>query len=148
MHKIDNILIIIIFILTSLLFYFLKLDYNDVFYSNVITYLSISFGFIITSLSILYNSEYIKKLYKNKDYESNTLTVLHRLGRYYKINIYYSIFLILHFIILNQITQKYTFIQNMEFINLPLLFCNTFITLVLMKFFIKLIDVNIIAFEQ
>ena len=70
MHKIDNILIIIIFILTSLLFYFLKLDYNDVFYSNVITYLSISFGFIITSLSILYNSEYIKKLYKNKDYES------------------------------------------------------------------------------
>lgn len=138
MHKIDNILIIVIFILTSLLFYFFKLDYNDVFYSNVITYLSISFGFIITSLSILYNSEYIKQLYKNKDYESNTLTVLHRLGRYYKINIYYSIFLILHFIILNQITQKYTFIQNMEFINLPLLFCNTFITLVLMKFFIKL----------
>lgn len=138
MHKIDNILIIIIFILTSLLFYFLKLDYNDAFYSNVITYLSISFGFIITSLSILYNSEYIKKLYKNKDYESNTLTVLHRLGRYYKINIYYSIFLILHFIILNQITQKYAFIQNLEFINLPLLFCNTFITLVLMKFFIKL----------
>lgn len=138
MHKIDNILIIVIFILTSLLFYFFKLDYNDVFYSNVITYLSISFGFIITSLSILYNSEYIKQLYKNKDYESNTLTVLHRLGRYYKINIYYSIFLILHFIILNQITQKYTFIQNVEFINLPLLFCNTFITLVLMKFFIKL----------
>ena len=138
MHKIDNILIIVIFILTSLLFYFFKLDYNDVFYSNVITYLSISFGFIITSLSILYNSEYIKQLYKNKDYESNTLTVLHRVGRYYKINIYYSIFLILHFIILNQITQKYTFIQNMEFINLPLLFCNTFITLVLMKFFIKL----------
>ncbi len=138
MHKIDNILTVIIFISTSLLFYFLKLDYNDTFYTNTITYLSVSFGFIVTSLSILYNSTYIKGLYKNKDYESSTLTVLHRLGRYYKISIYYSVFLILYFIVLNQITPKYIFIQNIEFMNLPLLFCNVFITLVLMKFFIKL----------
>lgn len=124
--------------LTSLLFYFLKLDYNDSFYTNVITYLSVSFGFVITSLSILYNSAYIKELYKNKDYESGTLTVLHRLGRYYKINIYCSIFLIMYFVVLNLITPKYALVQNIEFINLPLLFCNTFVTLVLMKFFIKL----------
>lgn len=120
------------------MFYFLKLDYNDSFYTNVITYLSVSFGFIITSLSILYNSTYIKGLYKNKDCESNTLTVLHRLGRYYKTNIYCSIFLILYFIVLNQCAPKYELVQNIEFINLPLLFSNTFITLVLMKFFIKL----------
>lgn len=138
MHKIDNINVIIIFILTSILFYYLGLDYNDVFYTNIITYLSISFGFIITSLSILYNSTFIKQLYKNVDSESTTLTVLHRLGRYYKINIYFSIILILYYLTLNLLISKYLFLKSFEFINLPLLFCNTFITIILMKFFIKL----------
>ena len=138
MHKIDNIIVTIIFTLTSVLFYFLKLNYSDTFYTNIITYLSISFGFIITSLSILYNSSFIKNLYKNSDCESNTLTVLHRLGRYYKINIYFSIILILHYLVLNLLTFRFPLLHNIEFLNLPLLFCDTFITFVLMRFFIKL----------
>lgn len=138
MHKIDNILLTIIFILTSVLFYFLKLNYSDSFYTNIITFLSISFGFIITSLSILYNSTFIKNLYKYNDFESNTLTVLHRLGRYYKINIYLSIILILYYLILNILTLRFPLLHKIEFLNLPLLFCDTFIAIVLMRFFIKL----------
>ena len=138
MHKIDNIILTIIFTLTSVLFYFLKLNYSDTFYTNIITYLSISFGFIITSLSILYNSSFIKNLYKNIDYESKTLTVLHRLGRYYKINIYFSIILILYYLVLNLMAIRFPLLHKIEFLNLPLLFCDTFITVVLMRFFIKL----------
>ena len=56
MDKIDKIIIAIIFVLFSVIFFFLKLAYDDSFYGNSITFLSITIGFTMTSLSILYNT--------------------------------------------------------------------------------------------
>ena len=95
MYKTDWISLILLFFVSALILFFLNLDYCETFYSNCITYLSISFGFLLTSISILFNSEYIKRYYKIKDDQDKKITKLNRLGRYYKIQIYYSICLIM-----------------------------------------------------
>ena len=138
MYKSDKIIIFFIFIGFGVLFYYFPLQFNDTFYSNVITFLSISFGFVITSLSILYNSQYIKELYNSEDDEDKNITALHRLGRYYRINIYFTILLILYYIISNVIITQYEYLKIIQIINIPLLICNCYITSVLIKLFIKL----------
>lgn len=82
--KLFWLIILIAFILG---YYIFDNKYND--YSNIITFLSITIGFKITSLSILFNSPLKKTLYdrKNKDYG----TELHRLKDFYKHSIYFEV---------------------------------------------------------
>lgn len=62
-------------------------------YSDLITFLSITIGFEITSLSIIFGSSLKKKLYDN--YNKDYGTELHRLRSYYRFSIYFEIFSIL-----------------------------------------------------
>ena len=138
MDKIDKIIIAIIFVLFSVIFFFLKLTYDDSFYGNSITFLSITIGFTMTSLSILYNTDSVKKLAKSKDAEKKNYTVLHRLGAYYYIQINFSVLLILFYQIEKLLINKFEVLNIISFINFPLLLCNCFLTIILVKFFIKL----------
>lgn len=54
------------------------------FLSNSILFLSIIFGFYITSLTIFVTSKYVSDLYKITDSENHSLTLLHILIRRYK----------------------------------------------------------------
>ncbi len=59
---------------------------------NFITFLSITFGFYMTSLSVLYDSKYIKKLYDEIDPKKPTQRKIHTLKSYFKASAYWSLF--------------------------------------------------------
>ena len=138
MDKIDKFIMITIFMLSLVIFFFLNLTYDDSFYSNSVTFLSITIGFTMTSLSVLYNTDSIKKLAKSKDSEKKNYSALHRLGVYYHIQIVFSIFLILFYQLENLLINKFNLLCIFSFINFPLLLCNCYITIILINFFIKL----------
>ena len=84
MYKRHIIVLIIIFLCSTIFSYYAKIDYlHNNFLSNLITFLSITVGFIITSISILFSSNTIKNFYNEVDKEKNTITKLHRLKNYY-----------------------------------------------------------------
>lgn len=58
---------------------------------NFITFLSIIFGFYMTSLSVLYNSKYIKKLYDEIDSNRRTQRKIHTLKAYFSNSAYWSL---------------------------------------------------------
>lgn len=112
MYKLDTFLAIIIFIIVSLLCFKFHFSIEKQDTSSIISFLSIYFGFLITSFSIMINSNEIKKLNLKKDPEDNSLTLLYRLANYYKFAIFASLFSILYVLsisILN-ILSKYSFI--------------------------------------
>lgn len=55
--------------------------------SNITTFMSITFGFYLTSISILFSSEYIKK-FKQEDKKISTNRQIHTLKQYFEIAIY------------------------------------------------------------
>lgn len=59
---------------------------------NFVTFLSITFGFYMTSLSVLYNSKYIKKLYDEIDPRKPTQRKIHTMKNYFKVSAYWSLF--------------------------------------------------------
>jgi len=69
-------------------------------YSTLISFLSIVFGFLITSLSILYNSKLLNTLYdsKSKVYR----TELHRLKAYFAFSLNFLILVIIVLLILEE----------------------------------------------
>lgn len=60
------------------------------FITNIITFVSISFGFYLTSFSILFSSQYIKTLNK-EDTLKPTQRKIHTLKEYFKLAIYTSL---------------------------------------------------------
>lgn len=138
MDKIDTIVTVIILIISTIIFFLLNLKYDESFYGNSITFLSITIGFTITSLSVLYNTECIANFSKMQDSERKDFTVLHRLGAYYRVQIYFSILLILFYLLENLLINKFSFLRVLSVLNFPLLFCNCFLTYILIRFFIKL----------
>lgn len=60
------------------------------FITNIITFVSISFGFYLTSFSILFSSQYIKTLNK-EDTLKPTQRRIHTLKEYFKLAIYTSL---------------------------------------------------------
>ncbi len=79
--------------------------------SDYFTFLSIIFGFYITSLAIFVTSKYVGGLYKFVDKENNSITLLHRLIYNYqnglKINLFtIGYILIIMFIISQTKTEK------------------------------------------
>lgn len=138
MYKFDKYVVIIMFVISSILFFLAKFDYGTQFYSSAITFLSITFGFVITSISILFNSKYVKSYYKIKDSEDKNITLLHRLTRYYKLQIYFTLILILFYIFLSVLAENNLGYIYLECFNIPLLVLNCFITYILVKFLLKL----------
>lgn len=72
-------------IISFLQYFFLKnVNFDLSLIGNIITFLSIVFGFYITSLAIFVTSRYVSDLYKIVDKNNPSLTLLHTLTRNYK----------------------------------------------------------------
>lgn len=67
--------------------------------SSIITFLSIIFGFYITSLSIFATSRYVSSLYKVDDSNNKNNTLLHTLFSNYKFGLITTLVSIVYFII-------------------------------------------------
>lgn len=74
--------------------------------TNIITFLSVVFGFYITSLSIFVTSQYVSNLYKITDKENKTVTLLHTLINNYKIGLVVILVSIIYFLVLNLLINQ------------------------------------------
>lgn len=72
--------------------FFIDVSISESLMQNFITFLSITFGFYMTSLSVLYNSKYIKKLHDEIDPQKPTQRKIHTLKNYFKNSAYWSLF--------------------------------------------------------
>ena len=136
MDRKDKLIILIILLILTPLFYFCNFDYKTDFYSNVITFLSIMIGFTLTSISVLYNTNFRKNFSKMPNKKGTN--ILCDLGHYYKMHIYFSVLLVVFYMLEDLIIQSNNFLTFISCINIPLLFVNIYITYILVKFFIKL----------
>lgn len=140
---------LICFIVLYLILHIKSIDKKEIeefiksFISNLITFISICFGFYLTSLSILFSSNYIKTLYI-EDPKKPTQRKIHTVKEYFKLAIYCSLFtigisfivLLLWFIFQNEYILIFSFsiligifIENFLFIYLLLkIFMDAFIT--------------------
>lgn len=93
------------------------------FVSDVITFLSIIFGFYVTSFAIFTTSRYVSELYLVDDKLKRSLTLLDSLIRSYRFGLISLLFTVLYFfIILFIITQRSSDqILLKEFIALPIM---------------------------
>lgn len=74
--------------------------------TNIITFLSVVFGFYITSLSIFVTSQYVSNLYKITDKENKTVTLLHTLINNYKVGLIIILISIIYFLSLNLLINQ------------------------------------------
>lgn len=82
---------------------FLNLFYDfDITQSDVITFLSIIIGFQVTSLSILFNSKILNRLFEAPD--ALYRTELHRLSSYYKFSIGFESLCTVALLLMHKIT--------------------------------------------
>jgi hypothetical protein len=122
-HKNYAIFIFIFCLITSYLF---NAKITETFTQNLITLFSINIGFYMTSISIMYGSEYSKKLYNEDDPKNKGNTKLHTLKNYYSISLSWSlgciVFLLIYMLLTNKITDEYLFISvekwNVHFIEI------------------------------
>lgn len=102
------------------------------FITNVITFISISFGFYLTSFSILFSSQYIKTL-NDEDIVKTTQRKIHTLKEYFKLAIYTSLLTIgISFIVLFGIIFKNEYILIVMFSFLVAFFIENFIFIYLL----------------
>jgi hypothetical protein len=73
---------------------------------NIITFLSIVFGFYITSLAVFVSSRYVSELYKKVDETNRTKTLLHALVDNYKFGLQFTLLTVLYLIILQLIANQ------------------------------------------
>ncbi len=84
---------IAIFLISIIFFCYKSYKHDDIvklmkdIIPNIITFISICFGFYLTSLSILFSSKYIKTL-NGEDSEQPTQRKIHTVKEYFKYSIY------------------------------------------------------------
>lgn len=122
---------VVLFILISSSQYFLigKFSISNDLITNIITFLSIIFGFYITSLAIFVTSQYVSNLYKIVDKENQTVTLLHTLVKNYKTGLTVILVSILYLLFLsftiNQSLDKSILLNNFKVLPfLPLVIFN------------------------
>jgi len=125
--------------------FFIDISITESLMQNFITFLSITFGFYMTSLSVLYNSKYIKKLYDEIDPKKPTQRKIHTLKNYFRDSAYWSLFSIGLLIIYSLMAkvENNTLVLNNFFENLlvSIVFVNFIFMFLLFKVFINgLID--------
>lgn len=92
MYSIHKIYIFLIGVFIIGICFFIDVSISESLMQNFITLLSITFGFYMTSLSVLYNSKYVKKLYDEIDPKKPTQRKIHTLKSYFKASAYWSLF--------------------------------------------------------
>lgn len=118
MYKKDLIISFIIVILFLFFSYKIKFKLNSEVISNLITLLSLLFGFLLTSLSIMITSNKIRALHRYSDPENNNITHLHRLANYYRDCVYLIVCTIIYLLAI----QIFNFTEQFSFLLPSLLF--------------------------
>jgi len=83
MYKHHKILAFILFATVSIISYRAEILLTATFVSNLITFFSIVFGFYFTGVSILFGSNFSKRLRQDEDIRKKTQTKLHTLRAYF-----------------------------------------------------------------
>lgn len=104
MYKHHVAILTLVFLMSFLAsFYLHKVVLTEPIVSNIITFLSITFGFYMTSLSVLYSSKYLEQLYSTIDKKKPNQRKVHTLTSYFKYSAYWNIFSIFLLIVLSLI---------------------------------------------
>jgi hypothetical protein len=74
--------------------------------NNVVVFLSIIFGFYITSLAIFVTSTYVSQLYKITDQNNKSVTLLHTLISEYKVGLILILISILYLLIIEFVLRQ------------------------------------------
>lgn len=102
-HKI---LCVIIFAAIAIVSYGLKAKFTEALSQNLVTFFSISFGFFMTTLAIVFNSSYVKELY-SKIADSGDKREIHIFSAYIKLSAFWSMFsIVLNLIYMMFATKK------------------------------------------
>ncbi|NDJ27636.1 hypothetical protein DMB95_06610 [Campylobacter sp. MIT 12-8780] len=106
--------------------------------SNIITFMSICFGFYLTSLSILFSSKYLKKLY-TEDHNKPTQRKIHTLKEYFQLAVYCALLtVIVSFIVLLILVFQNKWLSIFAFSLLMSIFVENFLFLfLLLKIFLN-----------
>lgn len=133
----------LVFIAISIfgLLFFIDISITESLMQNFITFLSITFGFYMTSLSVLYNSKYIKKLYDEIDPRKPTQRKIHTLKNYFKNSAYWSLFsigLLMSYSLITKVENS-TLVLNtfLESLLVAVVFVNFVFMFLLFKVFIN-----------
>lgn len=144
MKKIIGIILFVLFSGVSYLLTFIDINKFENVYDIAFTYLSITIGFIVTSITIIASSGFSKVLYSKQDPRNNSRTLLHNLlWKFESTLILYSIPMIL--ILVSPIIMwnpKYEICQKLFNAGLLVLTISTFPVLVnqfrvMLKFIIQ-----------
>lgn len=133
----------LVFIAISIfgILFLIDISISESLMQNFITFLSITFGFYMTSLSILYNSKYIKRLYDEIDPKKPTQRKIHTLKSYFNSSAYWSLFSIGMLMIYSLLTnvQSNILILNSfyESILVSVVFVNFIFIFLLFKVFVN-----------
>jgi len=141
MRKGDLIIFIVLTVVSLITgYYLIGCEFKE--YATLISFLSIVFGFLITALSILYNSRLLNVLYdvKSKVYR----TELRRLKAYFSFSLNFLILTIIVLLIIgNKINieiMNYSFVFYKSWLVLPILvntfYCFSKISNLLFKYFV------------
>lgn len=121
--------------------FFIDVSISESLMQNFITFLSITFGFYMTSLSVLYNSKYIKKLYDEIDPKKPTQRKIHTLKSYFKNSAYWSLFsigLLMIYSLISKVVGSVLILNTfMESILVSVVFVNFIFMFLLFRVFIN-----------
>lgn len=141
MYREHSKILILIFIGIFITCFFIDVSISESLMQNFITFLSITFGFYMTSLSVLYNSKYIKKLYYEIDFKKPTQRKIHTLKSYFKNSAYWAIFsigLLMIYSLISKVESSILILNTfMESILVSVVFVNFVYILLLFKIFIN-----------
>lgn len=110
-------LFLFIIVISVLQYKFLKNEYlQESLLANLITFLSVIFGFYVTSLAIFVTSKYVSSLYKVTDKDNHSQTLLHTLLYNYKFGLLLTLtsiaYLILVEFVMNKHDGKFMSLEN------------------------------------
>lgn len=91
MYKRDSIITKVLFLATSIFFYLGNKTITEPVAQNLVTFLSIAFGFYTATISVLHYSQYTKRLYQPTDRELTHLSQIHVLRNYFQYAGYTSV---------------------------------------------------------
>ncbi len=97
-----NIILSTIIFIVAIIFqryFLLKINFNFSIIGDIITFLSVIFGFYVTSLAIFATSQFVSGLYKVTDKKNDSYTLLHTLINNYKFGLIVVLISLVYFIL-------------------------------------------------
>lgn len=89
--KIALALFVIVFAISLICNKFFGINIRESLMQNFITFLSIVLGFYTASISALYGSKYLGKIYDTIDTNNNKNLLIHTLQSYFRVSIYFGL---------------------------------------------------------